>query len=87
MMHSLEQLRAEQRAEVAITGYGEMSPEAGEENSSILYTHGHERWDDDPSEFEDWDEFSGSDFGDLPGSSYFNWIPATGKRGNDSSSI
>jgi broad specificity phosphatase PhoE len=80
MVHALEQLRAEQRAEVAITGSGESSPEAGKENSSILYSHGHERWDDDPSEFEDWDEFSDSDFGDRHGYSYFNWVQATDNR-------
>jgi hypothetical protein len=80
MVHALEQLRAEQKAEVAITSSGAFSPEAKKENSSTWNIHGHERWDDDPSEFEDWDEFSDNDSGDRPGSSFFNWVPATGHR-------
>jgi hypothetical protein len=71
---ALEQLRAEQQAEIAITGVGEaaLKAELTEENPASA---GHERWDDDPSEFEDWDEFSGDDFGDRQ--SFFNWAPST----------
>lgn len=70
---ALEQLRAEQQAEIAITGAGEAALKA-EPTMEIQASAGHERWDDDPSEFEDWDEFSGDDFGDRQ--SFFNWVPS-----------
>lgn len=69
MVNALERLRAEQEAEIAITG-------ADEKSLTSKKSLGHERWDDDPSEFEDWDEFSDDDFGERPGSAFFNLVPA-----------
>jgi 2,3-bisphosphoglycerate-dependent phosphoglycerate mutase len=70
MVAALEQLRAEQNAEIAIALSQEGS---GVTTESKI----HERWDDDPSEFEDWDEFSDEDFGESIGSSFFRWVPAS----------
>jgi hypothetical protein len=82
MVHALEQLRAEQKAEVAITLSGEFLTKAKKDESSTWNIDGPERWDDDSSEFEDWDEFSDNDSGDSTGSSFFNLVPATGQGGN-----
>ncbi|KAL3917558.1 MAG: hypothetical protein SGILL_004656 [Bacillariaceae sp.] len=73
MVDALEQLKAEQNAEIAITSPGGR-PARGSGTTEIQL---HEAWDDDPSEFEDWDEFSDEDFGERIGSSFFNWVPAS----------
>ncbi|KAL3902393.1 MAG: hypothetical protein SGILL_010840, partial [Bacillariaceae sp.] len=57
MVDALEQLRAEQNAEIAIA-----SSAKGKGVTTEVKLH--ERWDDDPSEFEDWDEFSDEDYGE-----------------------
>ncbi|KAG7342738.1 phosphoglyceromutase [Nitzschia inconspicua] len=67
LVDALQQLRAEQRAEIAITGVDDMSTQS---------PLGYERWDDDPSEFEDWDEFSGDEFEDRL-SPFLSWTPAS----------
>jgi 2,3-bisphosphoglycerate-dependent phosphoglycerate mutase len=77
LVSALEQLRAEQIAEIAITESGTttLNGRIPEDLSTDLKSHEH--WDDDPSEFEDWDEFSDEDFGERIGTSFVNWEPAS----------
>jgi 2,3-bisphosphoglycerate-dependent phosphoglycerate mutase len=69
LVEALEQLRAEQNPGLVISG-----------NESVdgknLKITGQERWSDDPSEFEDWDEFSDDDIGET-GEALFNLAPVS----------
>jgi len=72
LVDALEQLRTEQTAEKAIASSSDSitaPSEFADRTGSVQ-----ERWDDDPSEFEDWDEFGDDDFGEKY---FFNWAPVS----------